>query len=114
MNSNSEPLYIISIAARILGTETHVLRYFEKLQLIQPRRSSGNIRLYSQDDIDHLRYIKTLMCDLGVNLAGVEVALHLMQRMEELQQQLEQKENIIKRLMGIDVSEELDIEFREE
>jgi len=114
MNPNSEPRYVISIAARILGTEAHVLRYFEKLQLIQPRRSSGNIRLYSQDDIDHLRYVKTLMCDLGVNLAGVEVALHLMEKMEELQQQLDLKESIIQRLMGIEVAEELDIEFREE
>jgi len=113
MNSNSEPRYVISIAARILGTEAHVLRYFEKLQLIQPRRSSGNIRLYSQNDIDHLRYIKTLMCDLGVNPAGVEVALHLMQRMEELQHQLEQREREIERLMGIEIAEEFDIEWRE-
>lgn len=90
-----------------------MLRYFEKLQLIQPRRSSGNIRLYSQDDIDHLRYIKTLMCDLGVNLAGVEVALHLMQRVEDLQHQLEQQERDIERLMGIEANEEIDIEWRE-
>ena len=113
MNSNSEPRYVISIAARILGTEAHVLRYFEKLQLIQPGRSGGNIRLYSEDDIDHLRYIKTLMCDLGVNLAGVEVALHLMQQIEDLQHQLEKKERDIERLMGLEVDGEFDIEWRQ-
>ena len=113
MNSNSEPRYVISIAARMLGTEAHVLRYFEKLQLIQPGRSSGNIRLYSQDDIEHLRYIKTLMCDLGVNMAGVEVALHLMQRVEDLQDQLENRERDIERLMGLEIDEEFDIEWRE-
>ena len=113
MNSNSEPRYVISIAARILGTEAHVLRYFEKLQLIQPGRSGGNIRLYSEDDIDHLRYIKTLMCDLGVNLAGVEVALHLMQQIEDFQHQLEKKERDIERLMGLEVDGEFDIEWRQ-
>lgn len=88
----SKPRYVISIAARIIGIEAHTLRYYERLGLVQPERSSGNIRLYSEDDIDRLRYIKTLMSDCGVNLAGVEVALTLMQRMREMQYQLEEME----------------------
>ena len=88
----SKPRYVISIAARIIGIEAHTLRYYERLGLVQPERSSGNIRLYSEEDIDRLRHIKTLMSDCGVNLAGVEVALTLMQRMKEMQDQLEEME----------------------
>ena len=91
----SKPRYVISVAARIIGIEAHTLRYYERLGLIEPERSSGNIRLYSEDDIERLRYVKALMSDCGVNLAGVEVALKLMRRMRELQQQLEEMEKRI-------------------
>ena len=69
--SDTEPKYVISIAARIIGIETHTLRYYEKTGLIQPYRSKGNIRYYSESDIELLRHVKTLACDLGVNPAGV-------------------------------------------
>jgi MerR family transcriptional regulator/heat shock protein HspR len=95
----SKPRYVISIAARMIGIEAHTLRYYERLGLVQPERSSGNIRLYSEEDIDRLRYIKALMSDCGVNLAGVEVALRLMQRMKEMQQQLEEMEKKV-RIIG--------------
>jgi len=88
----SRPRYVISVAARIIGIEAHTLRYYERLGLVQPERSSGNIRLYSDDDIDRLRHIKALMSDCGVNVAGVEVALRLMQRMREMQDQMEEME----------------------
>ena len=93
-----KPRYVISIAARMIGIEAHTLRYYERLGLVQPQRSSGNIRLYSEEDIDHLRYIKALMCDCGVNLAGVEVALKLMQRMKDMQEQLEEMERKIRKI----------------
>jgi MerR family transcriptional regulator/heat shock protein HspR len=92
MDRESKPRYVISIAARMIGIEAHTLRYYERLGLVQPERSSGNIRLYSEEDVDRLRYIKALMSDCGVNLAGVEVALRLMQQMKEMQQQLEEME----------------------
>ena len=92
----SKPRYVISVAASMIGIEAHTLRYYERLGLVQPERSSGNIRLYSEEDIDRLRYIKALMSDCGVNLAGVEVALRLMQRMKEMQQQLEEMEKKVK------------------
>jgi len=95
----SKPRYVISVAARMIGIEAHTLRYYERLGLVQPERSSGNIRLYSEDDIDRLRYIKALMSDCGVNLAGVEVALKLMQRMKDMQRQLEEMEKKV-RMIG--------------
>jgi MerR family transcriptional regulator/heat shock protein HspR len=98
----SKPRYVISIAARMIGIEAHTLRYYERLGLVEPERSSGNIRLYSEEDIERLRYVKALMSDCGVNLAGVEVALRLMQRMREMQQQLEQMEG---RISGVGEAE---------
>ncbi|MCD6599397.1 MAG: MerR family transcriptional regulator [Dehalococcoidia bacterium] len=112
MTSSWEPRYIIGVAARMVGVEAHTLRYYEKLGLIQPHRSEGNIRFYSQDDVDRLRYVKTLMCDLGVNFAGVEVALHLMQKMKEMQCKIEEMETKLERLMKTNM--ESDIEWWEE
>lgn len=87
--SDSEPKYVISIAARIVGIESHTLRYYEKLGLVQPYRSEGNIRYYSERDIEQLKHIKTLMSDLGVNPAGVEVVVRMAQKLAELQSQVE-------------------------
>ena len=98
MNWQSKPRYVISVAARLIGIEAHTLRYYERLGLVQPERSSGNIRLYSEEDIDRLRYIKALMSDCGVNLAGVEVALKLMQRMRQMQEQLEEMETRVRKI----------------
>lgn len=98
MNINDEPRYVISIAARMLGIQTHTLRYYERIGVIEPKRSQGNIRLYSEGDIALLRRVKTLVEDMGVNLAGVEVILRLMQRMNELQNELEKLELEVKRL----------------
>ncbi|TET57241.1 MAG: MerR family transcriptional regulator [Dehalococcoidia bacterium] len=101
----SKPRYVISIAAMIIGIEAHTLRYYERLGLVQPERSSGNIRLYSEEDIDRLRHIKTLMSDCGVNLAGVEVALTLMQRMKEMQGQLEEMERKFREMADASVED---------
>jgi MerR family transcriptional regulator/heat shock protein HspR len=102
----SKPRYVISVAAKMIGIEAHTLRYYERLGLVQPERSSGNIRLYSEEDVERLRHIKVLMSDCGVNLAGVEVALRLMQRMEEMQRQLEEME---KKMEMIDETEIKDL-----
>jgi len=95
---DSEPRYVISIAARILGIQSHTLRYYERIGIIQPSRSRGNIRLYSESDIAQLRRVKTLMEDLGVNLAGVEVVLRMGQHMTELQRRMEELEAEVERL----------------
>jgi MerR family transcriptional regulator/heat shock protein HspR len=118
MDRESKPRYVISIAARMVGIEAHTLRYYERLGLVQPERSSGNIRLYSEEDIDRLRYIKALMSDCGVNLAGVEVALRLMQSMQKMQHQLEEMERKIEKIDEVeieDVAEDIieDAEWKE-
>jgi MerR family transcriptional regulator/heat shock protein HspR len=89
MIESSEPIYIISVAAAILDVHPQTLRYYERAGLVQPSRSRGNIRLYSQEDIDRLRLIQRLMSDLGVNLAGVEVILNMTEHIEELEAEVE-------------------------
>lgn len=98
---DTEPRYVISVAARMLDMQTYTLRYYEKVGIIEPRRSRGNVRLYSDRDIALLQRVKTLVDDMGVNLPGVEVILRMMQRMGEMQQQLEDaREELQKRKGG--------------
>ena len=94
---NDEPRYVISIAAKLLGIQTHTLRYYEKIGIIEPSRSLGNIRLYSDNDISHLQRVKTLMEDLGVNLAGIEIILRMTQRLSRQQHQIKDLETELKR-----------------
>jgi MerR family transcriptional regulator, heat shock protein HspR len=84
-----EPMYVISVAARLVNMHPQTLRYYERAGLVNPTRSRGRIRLYSQRDIDRLRKIARLTDDLGVNLAGVEVILRLTERLEQVQHELE-------------------------
>lgn len=95
---NYEPKYVISIAAKIVGTETHTLRYYERLGLIQPYRSGGNVRYYSEHDIERLRRVKTLIDDLGINLAGAEVIMRMSERIRQLQNRITQMESELARL----------------
>ena len=79
-NRNSgpdEPAFIISVAARMLGVHAQTLRYYERVGLILPSRSSGRIRLYSQADINRIRRVQKLIDELGVNLAGAEVIIDM-------------------------------------
>ncbi|MDD5081974.1 MAG: MerR family transcriptional regulator [Dehalococcoidales bacterium] len=98
--NESEPRYVISIAARMLGIQTYTLRYYERVGIIAPSRTQGNIRLYSERDIELLRRAKTLMEDLGINLAGVEVILRLSQRIDELRRRTEELESELRELRG--------------
>jgi MerR family transcriptional regulator/heat shock protein HspR len=95
---DSEPCYVISVVARILGVHAQTLRYYEKVGLIEPSRSMGRVRLYSNRDLERLRQVRTLMNDLGVNLAGVEVILRLTEHITEMERQMEEMELEIKRL----------------
>jgi MerR family transcriptional regulator/heat shock protein HspR len=97
-SAGSEPRYVISVAARIVGIETHTLRYYERIGLVQPYRSRGNIRYYSEVDIERLRQIKTLMGDLGVNLAGAEVVMRMAEKMAAMQHQIQEMEFEIEQL----------------
>jgi MerR family transcriptional regulator/heat shock protein HspR len=93
-----EPRYVISIAARMLGVRTYTLRYYEKIGIIEPSRSQGNIRLYSDRDITKLRQVKSLMEDLGINMAGAEVILRMAERITELQEHVKGLESEVSRL----------------
>ncbi len=97
ISDNTEPRYVISIAARMVGVPTYTLRYYERVGIIEPPRSRGNIRLYSDRDVDLLRRVKTLMDDLGINLAGVEVILRMTQRINEMQRRIEEVESELER-----------------
>ena len=90
--NDSEPCYVISVVARMLGVHAQTLRYYEKAGLVEPSRSKGRVRLYSNKDIERLRQVRTLMNDLGINLAGVEVILRLNERIETMEQQMEETE----------------------
>ena len=97
---DSEPRYVISIAAKILGIQTHTLRYYERIGIVEPSRSRGNIRLYSEKDLEQLRHIKTLIEDLGVNLAGAEVIIRMAHQIAELQTRIQQLEAEVNELRG--------------
>ncbi len=91
-STEREPRYVISVAARMLGVRTYTLRYYEKIGIIEPSRSEGNIRLYSDKDIAELKQMITLMDDLGINIAGAEVIMRLARRITELQERVERLE----------------------
>jgi MerR family transcriptional regulator/heat shock protein HspR len=84
-----EPVYMISVAARMLSCHPQTLRLYEREGLVSPQRSRRNLRLYSDADIERLRMIKRLTQDLGVNLAGVEVILELLDKVESQQNEIE-------------------------
>jgi MerR family transcriptional regulator/heat shock protein HspR len=83
-----EPCYVISVAARVVGVHSQTLRYYEQMGLIAPSRTGGNVRLYSAKDVERARRIKTLMEELGINLAGVEVVLRMAERMAEMEKHM--------------------------
>ena len=87
-----EPLYMISVAARMVDLHPQTLRHYEKIGLVEPARSPGRMRMYSPRDIEKLRKITSLIEDLGVNLAGVEVILKMSKQIEELQAQIKAME----------------------
>lgn len=82
--SYDEPVFLISVVAKILDIHPQTLRQYEKEGLIEPSRTDGKMRLYSQRDMDKIKTILRLTRDLGVNLAGVDIILRLKERMDEL------------------------------
>ena len=91
-------IYVISVAARMLGVHQQTLRYYERAGLVVPSRSQGNRRYYSERDLERLRRIKTMMDDMGMNLAGAEVALRLTERISKLEAQVQRLVSELNRL----------------
>lgn len=98
MFSYEEPVFIISVAARMLGIRTQTLRYYESLGLIQPARTRGNQRVFSRRDIERVHRVRNLMEELGVNLAGIEVVLRLLDRLTESENEKTQLQSEVKKL----------------
>lgn len=90
--SPEAPCYPISVVARLVELHPQTLRNYEDLGLVVPGRSEGNIRLYSQQDIERIREIKRLSQELGVNPAGIGVILDMRSHIERLQTLLAQME----------------------
>src|SRR5438093_3094266 len=87
---DDQPRYVISVAAQILGVHPQTLRLYEREGLVEPKRTGGKIRLYSERDIEKVRCVMRLTQDLGVNLAGAEAILYMRERMLQLHQQMEE------------------------
>jgi len=87
---SSEPLYVISVAAKLVEMHPQTLRMYERLGLVNPARTENNIRLYSDEDIERFQQIQRLT-SVGLNLAGVEMVLDLMERMERMRRELEEE-----------------------
>ncbi|EAJ5474000.1 heat shock transcriptional regulator HspR [Campylobacter jejuni] len=80
-----EPVYLISVVAKVLSIHPQTLRQYEREGLIEPSRTDGKIRLYSQRDIDRIKLILRLTRDMGINLAGVDVILKLKNQLHEFE-----------------------------
>ncbi len=83
-----EPVFIISVAARLLEMHPQTLRKYEREGLIAPSRTSGKFRLYSDEDLERLRQVKYLVGERGLNLAGVQLALEATRQIRVLQARL--------------------------
>lgn len=84
MNANyDEPVFLISVVAKMLNIHPQTLRQYEREGLVEPSRTEGKMRLYSRKDMDRIKSILSLTRDLGVNLAGVDVILRLQDKISE-------------------------------
>ena len=97
-HDSDAPVYVISIAARIVGMHAQTLRQYERVGLVAPKRTTGRIRMYSRADIARLRQVQRLMNDLGVNLAGVEVILRMNEKMQQMESEMEELRHELQRL----------------
>ncbi|HMK48456.1 MAG TPA: MerR family transcriptional regulator [Thermodesulfovibrionales bacterium] len=90
----NEPVYVISIVAKMLNVHPQTLRLYEREGLISPCRSKRS-RLYSEEDVDRLAMILRLTRELGVNRSGVEIILRLRDRLETFQQEMEDMMDVL-------------------
>lgn len=97
MHSYDEPVYLISVVATMLDIHPQTLRQYEREGLVEPSRTQGRMRLYSQRDIDRMKLILRLTRQLGVNLAGVDIVLQLKEQIDQMQDEIDQlREELLK------------------
>src|SRR6202789_4379667 len=85
----SKGAYMISAVAEMYGIHPQTLRLYEREGLLKPSRTEGNTRLYTDEDIERLEFILNLARDLGVNIAGIAIILQMRERMESMNQQMQ-------------------------
>ena len=88
MHSYDEPVYLISVVSTLLDIHPQTLRQYEKEGLICPSRTQGRMRLYSQRDIDNIKFVLQLTRKMGINLAGVDVILKLKEQMDAMNNEI--------------------------
>jgi len=107
MNRNKKkPVYIISIAAKLTNVHPQTLRLYERKKLVMPTRTSTNIRLYSEEDIERTLYIQELTQNFGVNLAGARRVLILEKELKSVKSALQKAQEDLEKL-----SEEMEREI---
>jgi MerR family transcriptional regulator/heat shock protein HspR len=89
---DDRPRYMISVAAELVGMHPQTLRIYEAKGLVNPQRTAGNTRLYSEADLERLRLINRLTTELGLNLAGVEHVIRLEEQLRRMQRTMERLE----------------------
>jgi MerR family transcriptional regulator/heat shock protein HspR len=95
--SADRPIYMISVAAELVGMHPQTLRMYEAKGLVRPQRTPGGTRLYSEADVERLRIIQRLTTELGLNLAGVELVLRLEDELRKAHVQIERLQQQLKR-----------------
>jgi MerR family transcriptional regulator/heat shock protein HspR len=95
--SGSKAYYMISVVAQKYNIHPQTLRLYEREGLLKPSRTDGNTRLYSDDDLQRLEMILSLTRDLGVNLAGVEIVLNMRQKMDDMQHEVNEFMEYVKK-----------------
>jgi MerR family transcriptional regulator/heat shock protein HspR len=83
------PIYMISVAAELVGVHPQTLRQYEDKGLVRPKRTPGGTRLYSEADIERLQIVQRLTTEVGLNLAGVELVLRLEDELRKAHVQIE-------------------------
>ena len=94
-----EGRYMISVAAELVGMHPQTLRMYEQKGLVNPGRTAGNTRLYSDADVERLQLIQRLTTELGLNLAGVERVLHMEDELLRMQRRLERMEHEMRKAL---------------
>ncbi len=98
MHSYDEPVYLISVVATMLDIHPQTLRQYEREGLVEPSRTQGRMRLYSQRDIDRMKLILRLTRQMGVNLAGVDIVLQLKEQIDQMQNEIDQLRDELSRV----------------
>ena len=106
-DDRSRGVYMISVAAQLAGMHPQTLRIYETRGLITPSRSTGNTRLYSEEDVERLRRIQELTTELGMNLAGVERVFELERELDRMKRRLRNLERQADRAQA-QLQEEID------